>query len=203
VNRQGGVRLALASTDIARAAATRPEGGAKGERGIGLVVPGRRHRVEHVAREDVLRAHVLDVDDGAGARHGDRFLEAAHTKLGIGRERDAGIELETLPLHRGEPGQRERHGIGSGPQVHELVEALRIRDNTPHLLDQSRARGLDGHTGKHRAGRVAHDPRDTAARLRECRGGADDAGTEDDEGAEQHAHRRTPSLTTRAQTSGH
>ena len=61
------------------------------------------------------------------------------------------------------PGRVNVTGIRAGPELHDAVQALRVRDDGARLFDKSRARRFDGDTGKHAASRIAHDTSDGAA----------------------------------------
>ena len=65
-----------------------------------------------------------------------------------------------LALERVEPGKRERHGVGAGPQIDDAVLSAAIADRRAHLLDQRVAGRFDGHARQHGARRVLDDAGD-------------------------------------------
>ena len=77
------------------------------------------------------------------------------------------VSVDAFALDGAEAGQRERDGVGAGPQVDDLVLARAVGDDGADFLDQRRAGRLDRHAGQHRARRVFHHARDDAIALGE------------------------------------
>src|SRR5262245_49064249 len=127
----------------------------------------RGHGVDRVLVHDLAADDVLGVDDGRLARNGDGLFKRADTKVGVDRGRKGCRELDALALDRREPGEGERHGIGAGPKVNDVVPSLAVGRDRADLLDQHGTAGFDGYSRHHRTARVANDARN-AASLPEC-----------------------------------
>ncbi len=136
--------------------------------GDGLKVPRGGQRVEQFARQHVLRLRALDVHERRRPRDGDRLLNRADFHFRVHRRGEIRRQLDAGLLDRREAGERERHVIRTGPQVHDFVLPLRVGHDRSHALDQRRACRLDGHPGKHRACRVLYCTGDGALRA-SCR----------------------------------
>ena len=70
-----------------------------------------------------------------------RFLDTADTHLGVDRRHPAAAQLERLARDGGEPGQRERDGVGARAQVDDLILAVGVGHDRPRPLDERRAPG--------------------------------------------------------------
>ena len=75
-------------------------------------------------------------------------------QIGVDVGREPGVQLDALAPDGAETRQRERHRVGAGPQVDDLVPAVRVGDDGPDLFDERRARRFDGHAGQHGPGRI-------------------------------------------------
>jgi hypothetical protein len=161
----GGKALALVAADVTRGRGANREAGERQERAR------RRQRVEHLARQDVLRPHVLHVHHRARAGDGHRLLERADPQLRVGCRRKTGGERQTFALQRAEAREREGDGIHAGPEVDDLVLALGVGGRDTRFLDQHRARGFHRDTRQRRARGVGDSAGDRAAgRLPVCNG---------------------------------
>ena len=120
-----------------------------------------RHRLDHFSRDDLPLDHVRGVDQRAFTRHGDRLFEGADFQVDVDGRGKRRRQLNLLAPDGGESRQREGHRVDTGPQIDDVVAALRIGHRATALLDQRRAGRLDGHTRQHAAARVTNDAGDT------------------------------------------
>ena len=63
----------------------------------------------------------LHVHDRRFASDRDRFLEGADAHLGVDGRRERAGQIDAIPLDGVEAGQRERDGVGAGPQLGDPV----------------------------------------------------------------------------------
>ncbi len=93
-------------------------------------------------------------------------MMGADSHFDVHGSRKARGELDTLANDAVEPGQCERHRIGAGPQVNDLVLPCLIRDDDPGLLDEGRTRRFDRHARDDCAAGILHDAGNPGAALR-------------------------------------
>src|SRR5207249_10336383 len=106
--------LAQAATDVLAASADVGRG-PHGERGEALYRAKRGEAVYVVAREQVLRTHVVRIDDRAAAADGHRFRQGSYGQICVDRRRESGGQLDALMLDAAEAGQREGDGVRARP----------------------------------------------------------------------------------------
>ena len=144
VDREGRARVgAVAAADVGRPRRSR--------RQSRVIAPARRHRLQELLRDDLLLDDVLRVDDRRLAGHGDCLFEGADREVDVDRGGEAGRELNAFPLERPEPGERERHDVGAGTQIDDLVLTFGVGGDRPDAFDQCGARCLDRHARQHAA----------------------------------------------------
>ena len=129
---------------------------------------GRGSR-DRFAAEHRLTRGVLHVHDRRLAGDGDRFGERADLQLRVHRDRAGPGQFEAFAFHRTESGQREGDRITPRPEVHDLVLARVVGDDRPHLLNQGRARGLNGDARQHPTGCILHNAGQRRLSVRRCR----------------------------------
>jgi hypothetical protein len=98
-----------------------------------------------------LRRH-HDLTDEAVAH---RLRHRAHSQIRVDGRGERAAQLDAFAPHRAEAGQRERHRVGAGPQVDDLVLPGAIGDDRSRLLDQRGTGRVNGHARQHGAGRIA------------------------------------------------
>ena len=107
----------------------------------------------------------MHVHDRRSAGDGQRFREVADPHLAVDLRREVRRQVDSFPLDRGEPRERERHGVHAGTQIDDLVLALLVGGDSANLFNQRRTAGFNGHTGHDRTGCIFHDARNGALRL--------------------------------------
>ena len=106
-------------------------------------------------------------------RDRDRFRHAADRQLHVDRDDARTADDEVLPLHRGEPGQRERDRVATGRERLDAIAPAAVGDRGTDLFDERRARGFNGHARQHCAGRVLDLTRENGLRRCDARDGRD------------------------------
>ena len=107
------------------------------ERVIGA---GGRNRGDDFVGQHGLPLRALDVHDRCFTGHGDGLLDAAHLELGVDRDGQERIQLQTRATHRGKTWQGEGHRVVAGPQVLDAVQPRAVGGGGTNLLDEGRAR---------------------------------------------------------------
>ena len=123
-------------------------------------------RPDDVVIDRHLAPCALHVDDRRRAGHGDGLRQRADFHLGVHRGGERSRQLDAFTPIRAEPAERERHGVGSWPEILDTVLAGAVGDGAADLFNQRRAGGLDGHAGQDGSRRVFHDARDHGLRKR-------------------------------------
>ena len=88
------------------------------------------------------------------------FCERADFQIGVDRRDERAGQLDAFALHRAETGQRERDGIGAGPQIDDSILAGVVADDGANFFDERGAGGFHRDAGHHGARRVLDDPGD-------------------------------------------
>ena len=152
-------RVAAAAADILRTDAVERQTSGDADAGKQhpevLHEPARRHRVDHAMIEHLLTRGALDVDDRRFAADGDRLRDRADTQIRVDGRGERAVQLNAVAPDRAEARQRERHRVGAGPQVDDLVLAGAVGDDRSRLLDQRGTGCFNGHARQHGAGRIA------------------------------------------------
>ena len=117
---------------------------------------GRRHRVQHIARQHLLLDVALHVDHRRRTRDGDRFLQRADAQLHVDRRREVRLQLDAFAGLGVESGKRKGQGVGAGTQIDDTVLAVLVGHRRLHLFDQHGAGGFDRHARHHCARGVFH-----------------------------------------------
>ena len=130
-----------------------------------VIGAGGRNRRDDFAGEHGLPLRALDVHDRCFTGHGDGLLDAADLELGVDRDGQERIQLQTRAPHRGKTWQGEGHRVVAGPQVLDAVQPGAVGGGGTNLLDEGRARCLDGHAGQDGARGIPHGPGDRGLRM--------------------------------------
>jgi hypothetical protein len=140
---------------------------------------------------------VLHVDDRRLAGDRDRFLNAAHPKVGVDRECDAGRHLDARALDGVETLQAIGESVGSRGQVLDAILTRTVAHDGSNLLDQCRTGSFDRYTWKDSSRGIAHDAGD---RLGRCQRWNDRHERSSEQNADRYggtpelAHRKPPRL---------
>src|SRR6185369_2782418 len=141
--------------------------------------------------DDRLPPRRLHVDDRRFTSDGDRFLERADLQFSVDVERGCAGELDTFTPDGAEPGQCERHRVGTGTQVLDSILTGRVSDRAADLFNQLGARRLDGHAWQYRTRRISYATGDRGLRLRVAKGGNDEHAAQQCADS-QGRHQKTP-----------
>ena len=119
------------------------------------VVAARRwNRVDHFVRENRLALGPLEIDDGRFARDRDGLLEGTDGQLDGDGGGHRPRQFEAFALDGREAAERELHAVDARPKVFNTVLPRPVGDGGADLLNQRRARRLDGHTRQYSARQV-------------------------------------------------
>src|SRR5262249_62325947 len=100
------------------------------ERGI---LPGRWDLADRLAADHLLVATAGRVDERRFGRHGYGLRHGADLHFRVDGRYEGPSQPDSLPLARGAPRQRNRHGVTAGPEAlhRALPRLIRKRDSPP------------------------------------------------------------------------
>ena len=146
--------------------------------------------VDRLVLEHRLALGGLRVDDRRFAADVDGLSHVADFHLAVDVDHARTRDFQPFAFHARESRQRERDGVGAGPQIDYLVLPAAVGNGRACFLDQCGTRGLDRYAGEHGSRRILYDARQRGLRVR---GGRQDRqpGREEDHPLQQ---RHTRSL---------
>ena len=115
-----------------------------------------RDGVNRLVIDDALLLDALHVDDRALADDSQRLFQRPDAHLDVDARGQRSRQLNRFALHGIETGERERDRVGAWIQRDDPVASGIVAHHGAALLDEHRARRLDGDTRQHGAGGVAH-----------------------------------------------
>ena len=116
-----------------------------------------RQLVQKLGAQRGLLAGRLHVDQRALARHRHRFLQRADRHGHVDRRGERRRQRDAFADHRPEPGERERHPVGTCLQRDDAELPLPVREDRACLFDERRTRCLYGDAGQDPAAGVTDD----------------------------------------------